>query len=809
MEQGNGSVGATAADEGAREKQSSAYKAEVQYWRKQHERARAREEQLKSTLKEKEARIRYLEQKLYGRHSEQSGGRKQRAGGGGKGGKRRRGAQLGREASKRREYEELPVSEELYDLPPEEQCCTVCGQPWRVLTSTDESEIVEIEVSAHRRRIKQRKYAAGCSCEGDAGIVSAPGPPRLMPCGRYGISVWVHILVQKYHFQIPVARILRAMGLDGLAMPAGSAGDGIKRLAPLFEPIYAAIEEKSRSAAWWQADETRWSVFERPEGKGNFRWYLWVFLTAESVVHVIDPSRSAQVVEEHLGTVVEGILVVDRYSAYKAFAKRHESVKLAFCWSHVRRDFIEAAGAYPSIAEWANEWVTRIDELFHHNRLRTAAPRGSDTFAAEDRQVRAALEEMRERAEQQLSEKRLHHRKRHVLRSLLNHWEGLVVFVEHPEIPMDNNASERSLRTPVVGRKNYYGSGAMWSARFTAVMLSIFETLELYGINQKEWLESYLRGCAEAGGLTPPEEIEAYLPWNSAAAAKPGKCYRGRVFSAEELELVKRLVEEDTSVNRTHISREACRLIGWRQDNGKPKERSMRLALLDMEAEGRFRLPPPQTERSTEAKPIRQTERTAAADDIFAAAGTLEDLRLELACDKDDLSLWAEYIDRYHYLGYTAPAGASLKYFLRGADGDLGLVGFSSAAWSVADRDAYIGWSESPRRRNLPLVVNNNRFLILPWVHAPNLASKALAMAVARLPDDWEHRYGRRPVLLETFVDAERFAGTCYKAANWIHVGATAGTGRNGKHTARLPSKNIFLYPLTPNFREPLCFDSS
>jgi hypothetical protein len=420
------------------------------------------------------------------------------------------------------------------------------------------------------------------------------------------------------------------------------------------------------------------------------------------------------------------------------------------------------------------------------------------------------VDRMRQQAEGELKEKRLHHQRRHVLKSLLEHWEGLVVFVEHPEIPMDNNASERTLRKPVVGRKNYYGSGAIWSARFTAVMFSIFETLELYALNPQQWLSEYFSACAQAGGLSPPRDIQPHLPWNIAAAEKAGLRYSGRVFSEQELRMLTAMVEQEPCGGRTEISRRACQLLQWYAPDGRLKEGSMRNALLKMEAEGRFVLPLRRTGTRGKNKPIPHTARTAVREDTFMPAGRIADLKLELAQDKQRQALWNEYIDRYHYLRYVTPAGAYLKYFACSGDQELALLGFSSAAWKIAPRDEYIGWNDRHRQEHLPLVVNNSRFLILPWVCSRNLASKLLAMAAARLADDWQRRWGSRPVLLETFVESDRFTGSCYKAANWCHVGTTAGRGRNdADKRAAIPKKEIFLYPLTPNFRDSLCFDSS
>jgi hypothetical protein len=171
-----------------------------------------------------------------------------------------------------------------------------------------------------------------------------------------------------------------------------------------------------------------------------------------------------------------------------------------------------------------------------------------------------------------------------------------------------------------------------------------------------------------------------------------------------------------------------------------------------------------------------------------------------------DKRLWAELVNRYHYLGYKALSGAQLRYLIRSEGRVLGCIGWSAAAWKTAPRDLFIGWTQAQREHNLEKVINNARYLILPWVKVPSLASKALAMAAKRLPEDWQTRYGYRPVLLETFVEKERFRGTCYKAANWIHVGETKGRGRyDQKNEASQPIKMIWLYPLERNFRTVLC----
>ena len=779
---------------------------DIGYWKSCHCLAVEREKAFKNELQDKKARIKYLARQLYEKKTEQSNKKSESKSEKMDARKRKRGQQPNRPTPKRRNQDHLREEMEVCDLAESEKYCDTCGLPLKEMSDTEDSEVLETqEVQGYRRTIRRKKYSAGCSCPGTKGITTAAGPAKLIPHSRYGASIWIHILIRKYRFQIPVARILKNLSLHGLSIPPASAGDGLKRLAPLFEPVYSALEERSEQATWWQADETRWSVFETTKTKSTFRWYLWVFISDESVVHVIDPTRSAQVIEEHLGRAIGGILLVDRYSAYKSYAKRHERIVLAFCWAHARRDFRDAGLKYAQIRQWAENWEERINALFHLNKVRVQYAEGSSSFCREDTRLREAVAEMKESLREERKKNRLHHSQMSVLKSLNTHWEGLTVFIDHPEIPMDNNGSERTLRNPVVGRKNYYGSGAIWSARFAAVMFSIFETLELWKINPLEWLSDYFRACALAGGEAP-DDISEHLPWNIKEQKEKTQMYCGRVFTESELECIRGVIGEDTTRNRSAISRIACEHLKWYKPDGTVKTQSMRQVLLKMEADGHLTLPPLKRTHSTQIKSIEHTERTAMGKEILLPAGKLPEIHIEIAKTKDDQSMWNEYIDRYHYLGYTTLPGAQMKYFVYSGDNLLALIGFGASAWRVAPRDWYIGWSDEKRKENLNLVVNNARFLILPWVCSKNLASKVLSMVAKRIAGDWQQRHKYTPILLETFVEKTRFAGTCYKAANWKLVGTTKGRGKKDMlKEASLPKKDIYMYPLQQDFRTLLC----
>jgi transposase len=325
-----------------------------------------------------------------------------------------------------------------------------------------------------------------------------------------GVSLWVEILLDKYASQRPTERLLQQWQLLGLDLAAGTVTDGLRRLEPFFQPIMAALLERNRQAVATQADETRWLVFIDQNGKSGHTWWLWVFGGADTVVYILDPFRSHEVPEKHFPKNASGVLLVDRYSAYKAMAQVKEgALLLAFCWAHVRRDFVRVGKGWPELKVWALEWLKRIRELYRLNRKRLDDP--ADTGA--DAALRQSVTTFELLVTAELEVPSLREPCRKVLLSLQEHWQGLTLFVADPRIPMDNNISERRLRGPALGRKNYYGSGAAWSGRLAATLFSVFATLKLWHINPRSWLRWYLDSCAAAGGQAP-EDIQPFLPWN-------------------------------------------------------------------------------------------------------------------------------------------------------------------------------------------------------------------------------------------------------------------------------------------------------
>jgi transposase len=479
--------------------------------------------ELEEQLAAAKARIRQLQQQAFGRKTEATSGTADKmplptdspapA-------KRVRGQQPDKPRPKRRDHSPLPCVDEVLDLPAPQRCCSACGLAFAPFPGTEDSEILEIEVKAHRRIIRRRRYRPACSCGKHKGIVCAPPAPRVFPKNNLGVSIWVEVLLDKFRSYNPTHRLLADWQSLELNLPSGTITGGLKKMGPLFQPVYASLIEHMRKQDHWHGDETRWQVFVKKQGKRGHRWMLWLIHSSEVAVYLLDPTRAHEVPENALGPKAQGIMSVDRYSAYKAMKQVKEGkIVLAFCWAHVRRDFLAVAKSWPEHQEWGFAWVRRIGLLYNDNKERMHELHNPAGFKVKDRQLREHIEEMAEQRDKELSNPGIHAARQKVLESLNEHWGGLTVFVDNPKVPLDNNQAERDLRGPVVGRKNYYGSGAKWAGELAAMLFSVIETLEMWNINPRTWLTAYLQECARAGGK-PPKDHKPFLPWKMSQERK-------------------------------------------------------------------------------------------------------------------------------------------------------------------------------------------------------------------------------------------------------------------------------------------------
>jgi len=283
---------------------------------------------------------------------------------------------------------------------------------------------------------------------------------------------------------------------------------------------------------------------------------------------------------------------------------------------------------------------------------------------------------------------------------------------------------------------------------------------------------------------------------------------RRRVIRQADLLLIRELIEEEGAQGRSHISDRLCEIWNWRQANGRFRQIACRDLLRRLDARGLIELPL----KLCEARRAGYRNRTATPDllDCGPLTGRLREFQnqigIQLVEGSKPLALYGGLVGAYHYLGYQQATGAQLRYIVYFQDRPISCLGFGPAAWKVGARDQFIGWSAQARQQNLRWVVNNDRFIILPWVQIECLASYLLARAMRQLAGDWQRVYRHDLALVETFVEEQRFAGTAYAAAGWICVGQSLGRGRNDRtHDQAAPIKTIWLRPLREDFRPFLC----
>jgi len=284
----------------------------------------------------------------------------------------------------------------------------------------------------------------------------------------------------------------------------------------------------------------------------------------------------------------------------------------------------------------------------------------------------------------------------------------------------------------------------------------------------------------------------------------------GRQVTRAELDLIRDIVHDFPALSVAELSKTICELLDWRRPTGGLKNHECFLFLQELKNRGWLpSLPELRPAFNRGPRKVGFDARSEPNNPVLSTLDECLPLGLDLISDGDNRNLFRQYIERYHYLGYKVPCGAQLRYFVRSRPLSNRIVAcllFTSAALKIAPRDGWIGWDNQARKCNLPRIINNSRFLILPWIQVPQLASKILSLVVHQLPDDWLDAYCVKPLLLESFVDPERFPGTCYRAANWIHAGTTQGRGRMDRNQdVERHVKEIFLYPLHPHAREILC----
>lgn len=282
--------------------------------------------------------------------------------------------------------------------------------------------------------------------------------------------------------------------------------------------------------------------------------------------------------------------------------------------------------------------------------------------------------------------------------------------------------------------------------------------------------------------------------------------YRGREVTEADVAFIRQLIDAHPTLSRRALSQKLCEAWNWVQPNGQPRDMVCRGLMLALHRAGHIELPP---RKKTPRNPLAQRPRPVAIDvertPLRDSLRELGALHIEQVRRTERERLFNSLIEQHHYLGYTQPVGAHLKYLVSARNQPIACLAWSSAPRHLGCRDRFIGWSAEARRQNIRLIVTNLRFLILPWIVVPRLASHLLGRMARRLPEDWQRVYGHPVYFLETFVDPQRFRGTCYRAANWIVLGHTTGRGKADQtHRPNRSIKEVLGYPLCRRFRQRL-----
>jgi transposase len=468
--------------------------------------ARSEIVQLKTIVEKQNSRIKALEKQLHGKKTEVT--KVAPEAGEDRPPKRSKGRQLGAKGHGRKLRIELEPVECVHDFAPGERICGDCGEPFSDM-GEQVSEEIDVEYKLVRLVHKRKKIRKSCQCAGTSVIKVAPGPPKLFSGSLFTTNFWAYLIFEKFQLQRPTNRVRQLWSAHGLNVSQGTITNGLKRLhvREVFKPLAEAIRARVKAGTRQKSDETGWKVFQKLEGKEGYQHWLWVTLGVDACVFRVEPYRSKEMAKKMIPDHPV-ILSSDRLSSYHNLG---ENVTNSWCWAHIRREFLALLSS-DLTKPLGQRWVAKVDKLYHLNNCRLAN-RGRD-FDRFDAELRLEILEFERQLKRNATRKGMPAETRSLFKNIAKDWPGLIVFVDLPEISMDNNASEQALRNSVCGRKAYYGSGSQWSADLTADLFTILTTLDMNGLNPVQWLKEYLLAVAKSGGKAPSNATD-FLPWNT------------------------------------------------------------------------------------------------------------------------------------------------------------------------------------------------------------------------------------------------------------------------------------------------------
>jgi len=408
--------------------------------------------------------------------------------------KRKRGAQPGRKPRSRNIPENLPkkkISLDFEEIP----CCQTCVKPYERISAFDKvSNHIAASISTIHEIVTRCSYKKACNCPDSPKIITAPQRKSVIKKSILTTGTWVHLIIMKYFLAVPVYRYCQALKPRGFNLSPGTVENGFKKIGILLAPVYDALLDELRKNPIWNADETRWKVFETIKNKSSFLWWLWIFASKDVVLYVIDPSRSANVIRT-VNMNMNRIFAADRFSSYEAV--RGTKVFIAYCWVHLRRDFINLKSQKifnnnPAIEKWVDDWLNAIKIIFKLNKQRLKCSSEKE-FAELTDKLRSIIEKL---YLQNVDDLEYDFQKK-ILKSFKKRYSGYTLFIDNPDVPLHNNRAEQLLKLPINGRKNYLGNVSCSSVLHTQIILSIIATAKNNNIAPQKWLEGYLNACAE------------------------------------------------------------------------------------------------------------------------------------------------------------------------------------------------------------------------------------------------------------------------------------------------------------------------
>ncbi len=456
--------------------------------------------------------------------------------GSGSGMKRGPGARAGR-----RDYSDLPHVEVLWDFPQGGYCCPECGEPFTLLGNHVSGEQLDWQVTVRVVAHCRRRYKRACECRVPA-TVMAPGPPKAIGKGLFSNGFIAMLLTERFVAGRSQNSLVTGLARQGAQISPATLAGTCTQAGTLLAPLEQAITARSRTSWHLHADETTWRVFAPREGNGPAKWWLWVFVGADTVCFVMDPTRAAAVLARHAGIDPDTgqltqdtdggprrlVISSDFYVVYQSAGKKADGLVNLYCWAHIRRHFVRAGDANPvQLKYWTQAWLQLIQDLYRaHDELMTAwqdaaapAPAHATATARLEAACTAwddAITAIDQTRKKQMAAPGLQEPAKKALATLDHEWDGLTAHRSYPMIGLDNNTAERTIRGPVVTRKNARGSHNADSARLAATIWTVTATIQMAGLNILTWLTAYLDACGRNHGkpLSGPD-LERFLPWNA------------------------------------------------------------------------------------------------------------------------------------------------------------------------------------------------------------------------------------------------------------------------------------------------------